>query len=313
MKSEWINIDGQKFRLLAEHYESASDTLAFGNVWPVKTTKLTMLNPDMAQMMAMNLQKAIDSNGVNQTQCRTIMNQMDGIEKRWFGGDHADMLRRCNGWPEGRERMLEEITQIVPEYGQAQRPRPHWDEEGYELDYDRWNEGNDRPWLKRRLRSGVRNISLTVQFGENCNIEADQLFRRGAAVVAAIDTLEDMGYRVNLTAMSTVSNPFRDPRDHTLITRVEVKRACDPVDLDYLAATVASPLFFRGNLFCLRMSTKYPTESGLGCTQSCPIAMREDLYIETLPTSPKEARSLYESIISKANDKMLNKTIDTAV
>jgi len=226
-----------------------------------------------------------------------------GWRPSWTGGTIQDVLDRRNGWPEGVEKITRDIAQIIPEGVQARRPRPTWREEGHELSMDRLREGHERCWLGRSQRPGERVIDIMMRLGENSNASQESLYFRGAAVVAAVDTLEELGYRVNLTSIQCTTGMIGDsysPHYNTmLIDKVEVKQAHDPVDMDFLATTMASPLFFRGNLFAHWRCLPWMVGSGLGASTNLPRHVLHGKYmVEYLPDDQETAKELYSKILA---------------
>ena len=196
--------------------------------------------------------------------------------------------------------MLAMIEKIVPEYGYAKRPRPTFAGAGYQVSVDRAIDGHDKPWMARRRRWGPRSLTISVTYGENCDTSSEALYMRGAATVAAIDTLEDMGYRIELYAVNCNQGLFYGQSNHLTLVEVEVKRSQDPVDLDYLASTMCSPLFFRGNCFTLWTVIPKRAVSHLGSMRDVPEAYQKTVHVSELPKSESEARELYQEIVDKA-------------
>lgn len=308
MKLEYLKFITQKHLTVAERYEAGTDTKVFGEDDPLAGggyDSMLVARPTIHELMCMNHDDIHAAGG-----CLSDGYMMESKPNPGFsGGTIEDMVKRRNGWPEGVKKMQEAISQILPDGMFSKRPRPHWDEDGYDCDAERFSDGHDKPFLNRELRRGTRNISIGVRYGENCTVNQNLLFLRGAATVAAIDTLEDMGYRCDLTAICCSQDTWKSPCPRLSVTLIEVKRACEPVDLDYLASTVASPLFFRGNMFAWWFAGPYKVNHGLGRSVDIPKCFYPDVMITNLPSNVDEAKALYNNILEAAYKKMSRKVL----
>jgi len=297
MTRETVPLSGHRHKCDVEHYDRSNDEEVFPNGWPFGSNKAIVMRPSVGCMMDMDPKK-IDN--VNRNDVALRLSEMDGGHRGWYGGNYDDMIDRRRGWHDGVTEMMRMIEQIVPDFGYAKRIRPRFGVEGYQVSVDRALTNHDKPWLCRGLRHGPRILGISVEYGQNCGYSAESLFMRGAAAVAAIDTLEEMGYRIELYAVNAISGLYSGAHSGTTIVEVQVKNPGDPVDLDYLAATMCSPLFFRGNCFTFWGAFPWKTTSCLGSAASVPAPFRRTIHVTTLPGNSKEAKDLYEKIVDSA-------------
>ncbi len=149
------------------------------------------------------------------------------------------------GWPEGVERLSQRlrVTQdLLPvrlrrrEYELA-RVGPGT------LDMGRYLMGHPEPYVVYRDvetdAEGPGQVTILFNMSVSSGIAVEELFRRGAAVCALVDSLETAGRRVSVkVAMCTHSG---DKVDVT----VQLKRHEDPLDLERVAFAVAHAAAFR--------------------------------------------------------------------
>lgn len=174
------------------------------------------------------------------------------------------------GWPEGTEKILrlaDRIRDAIPHpYGS--RRVLTWSDQGDSVDMGRVYSGNlDKAWRSspRRRERAPRVISIDVDVGQNCGVDADDLFWSGAAAVALTDALEDAGYRVELYA-TTTTHFGRKGKNHVGLSRFLAKRAQERVNPALTAAMVALPATFRW--YHLMSWLKHPFHVGFGFGRS---------------------------------------------
>jgi hypothetical protein len=97
---------------------------------------------------------------------------------------------------------------------------------------------------------GQSIISLVIQCGYNCNIDADSVINQAAAICSLVDALEASGSaRIELTGYHGTKCNRGDADSHALHALVTLKSAHDPLDLARLAGALHPSshrrLFFR--------------------------------------------------------------------
>lgn len=172
---------------------------------------------------------------------------------RWFGvsGGGLGVERAVrDGWPEGRELIERSIERVdLPRLRSVRRTRVQADT-GDHLDTQRVYAGDlDRAWTttRRAMGDATRSplTSILVNVGGNCDLEADELFWRGAVAVRACDALELSSRRTEVIAYCLSRGCSEGPRATTVLLTVRVKAFEDPVNLDQLASVTALAGFFR--------------------------------------------------------------------
>lgn len=105
-------------------------------------------------------------------------------------------------------------------------------------------------------------VRVLVSIGATWDVSADSMRRRGAAVCALIDLLEQSGRRVEITMLSAVlGNAGKLSACYT----VTLKHAQDALDLDRIAFALANPAMLRHITFAARDRAPRTTRRELGC------------------------------------------------
>jgi len=81
------------------------------------------------------------------------------------------------------------------------------------------------------------------------NVDADELFWRGASALRLAGELVSAGYNVAIYAAAACSSYTESDSDNRLAQLIEIKGEDSPFDIDRLAALTALPGFFRTHLF----------------------------------------------------------------
>lgn len=191
----------------------------------------------------------------------------------YYGKDTKDLAYLLdlhkNGWPEGVSKAMELADEIRDAVPQAEKPRrrPRWSDQGDEVSMHRvYNGMLDRAWRSTRKvqAEGPKVISIDVDVGHNAHVSAESLFWSGACAVAITDVLEDMGYRVELFATAVTWEQNR-----ACITRLVVKRADEPLNINSVAALAAHVATFRYHI--LKAWCRAPWGIGYGYGNSTEI------------------------------------------
>ncbi len=169
----------------------------------------------------------------------------------WFGAPTFGELqsRLSKGWPEGSQRLLEIATRdINPQSIRRRRERA---DQGAELDIHAVYRGDlSRAWTRTRRRSGsgVRSVSIVIDLGASCGVDASRLFWRGASALKLASALIESGYSVAIYGAASAKRAD-DCDTVDTVQMVSIKDEDQPLDLDRLAALTAMPGFFRTSLF----------------------------------------------------------------
>lgn len=169
----------------------------------------------------------------------------------WLGAPSFDTLQKrlLEGWSEGSKRLLEIATRdINPASIRRRRVRA---DQGDEVDMQAiWRGDLGRAWTRtrRQNRTGVRSVSIIVNLGASCAVDADRLFWRGASALKLASALIEAGYSVAIYGAAAAKNADVDGKVDA-VQFVSIKDEDQPLDLDRLAALTAMPGFFRTSLF----------------------------------------------------------------
>jgi hypothetical protein len=86
---------------------------------------------------------------------------------------------------------------------------------------------------RETVRPGHKIMRIVMPWGRSFNVKSGQVLNLGAAIVAAIDSIESAGYRVEFVCRHRIENGDS--------VEVMVKRPADPLDIAALAFMVAHP------------------------------------------------------------------------
>jgi len=158
-----------------------------------------------------------------------------------------------NAWSDGIsavEKCGEEIAKSSPPQPVSIRRQRRWSENDGEIDIDRALRGEPdclrESYRTRRPRS--QNIAIMCDVGAGAVVRNADLLWRSAAVIAAIDILEESGYRCEVWAYDLGRQCYLKTKNHHSFVAWMVKDAGDALDLDNVVKCL-SPWFFRTALF----------------------------------------------------------------
>lgn len=187
----------------------------------------------------------------NGEQARRFWNREDkGVS--WLGVKDVPTLRKTlsEGWPEGVAKLEKIALRELASPASVRRRRLRSDQ-GDEVDMQAvWRGDLSRAWTRtrRQSRTGVRSITLVIDLGAPWNVEADQLFWRGASALRLASELLAAGYNVAIYGAIGCTDIDENGRVDTA-QFIEIKGEDSPFDIDRLAALTALPGFFRTHLF----------------------------------------------------------------
>jgi hypothetical protein len=96
------------------------------------------------------------------------------------------------------------------------------------------------------------------------NIEASQLFWKGAAILFLADTLSNAGYSVEVITSIQMKNVELKGAASSITKAVTLKAASDPLNLNNLASGLCLAGFFRVLGFAHAAQCPFPIDSGWG-------------------------------------------------
>lgn len=165
---------------------------------------------------------------------------------RWSGNvscAEAETLLR-EGWPEGLAYVAEvEAKSSSMAIGAV--PARAYGAIGYRPSVPRFLSGNPAHMIGRGedITGGAPIIRMYVNCAASGAVDADALRRRGFAIMSAIDALETLGFRVELTT------GWGTDAKKKWACSIPVKRAQEPLDKNRLVFMLAHPAFLRRIMF----------------------------------------------------------------
>lgn len=203
----------------------------------------------------------------------------------WAGGikdlDHALQLAE-QGWAEGTERArrlgmaLSEPLQTLGLEGLTEVEE--YDVTGASVDVGLYCEGEPECMVDFIENEAPRSrvVKLYVQINCLASVRAETIMRRGVAIAAIIDALEERGLQIEVWAVDCTrtwgSPPETGDRDHLLRMACQVKEAGQPMPLDRIAFAIGHPGFYRTISFAQRRRV---SGNANGNTETLPQDVRE--------------------------------------
>jgi len=173
-----------------------------------------------------------------------------------FGaGFDGAMAMVNNGWPKGAEKIAElakaMYDKIIPKVN-AFTGTEHA-VSGACVDVGAYLTGVPECMIEfvPQDNIGTRPITMIISSGVNGGTDADYINNRGAAILAAIDALEQRGCAVSVEMESTVV-PYQHDTDHYVTYRTMIKHHGQVFDIDALAFPLTHPAFHRRLVFGAR-------------------------------------------------------------
>ncbi len=219
--------------------------------------------------------------------------------------DKAVNLARF-GWPEGAQKIKEAaeyITEIIKPQTHQQDIRYTTNGGGF-IDIGRYLTGEPECFgTYAPPEDPTKPITLVIDATTHGSTGAQLINNRGAALVAIIDALEHLGYRVECKAVISIEQGFGA---RTIIITTKVKECEQPVDIDRMAFTFTHPAFLRKIIFGvletepedIRRSFGFSIHSSYGhVAGKCPNPEEVDLFFK--PLQHRERRS-FDSVKESA-------------
>ena len=197
--------------------------------------------------------------------------------QEWYGMAE-DAILALRDWPDGLSLIDKCRLGELPAPTSTQRKQT-WADTGDDFCRDRFDSGLDECWStrKRAVRPASRVVKLTCQVGGLVHLTADELVWAGAVAAAVTDQAEAAGYRVEVEAISSVTNAFTDGT--AALTIVAIKSADEPINLSKLVMALACPAFFRWYVMQSRTLAGSNVTKGYGATASVPYKYRGELHV----------------------------------
>ena len=199
------------------------------------------------------IENAEFANKLNERNQKDSERRGDDID--WWGvrGGYNEVkkLVAC-GWNDGMEKALTALHTLNIPRLKTMRRRKVRSDFGDHLDMQAVYGGNlDRAWESTHREAGVmqqgQTVTLAVDLGANCDVEAGRMFWRGAAATVLCDELQKSGRNVRVVGYS-VSDAFNSSRELKCVM-VVLKDYQDALDMNSLIVTTALSGFFRSYIF----------------------------------------------------------------
>ncbi len=164
----------------------------------------------------------------------------------WDAGVHyQEACKKVDeGWPEGTKlvrKASEMMKKLIPPESIRNKNFYEYSGGAY-VDVGRYCSGDPEHFVQFEQKPIKKQkvITMLTEISGVCHYKANQFINRGAAMIAAIDLLEKLDYRVELLI------GLQTHHSHNLhMTSILGKRANQPVEIDKLAFSIGHPAFFR--------------------------------------------------------------------
>lgn len=224
------------------------------NIWYPSVRAMQELKPD-----AMNAHRMREFSG----------SPGNPADSDWFGdgfewGTEIDALT-VDGWPAGCKRVIELSNKIRLQPATSIRRKITRGESGEHLDMAEVYQGRlDKAWSsKKRKQPGVRSIAIAIQLGDNCGIEANIMYWRGACCLALAKNFMSAGYAVQIVGYTLTRRGYDDVKEY-FCEMFPIKQYQDDLNLNTLATAICCAGFFRWVMFRAFTAQPHICDGGLG-------------------------------------------------
>ena len=204
--------------------------------------------------------------------CPGYTSRNDG---QFYGGESFDGTLHLakGGWAEGAERVQAiraTVDSVVQDTIRSHNADIGWDVTGEFLDVGRLLSGEPE-CFGLRVQGGDSGekpvVKIVVNLAASAAVGSEEIFQRGAAIVAAIDILEGTGRRVEVWVAKGGKISKGRGQGSTLDIRCLVKPANQPIDIDRLAFACCHSGCLRRLFFSAQ------EQYGVSSTRTCPHAV----------------------------------------
>lgn len=209
----------------------------------------------------------------------------EGKKDPWSGtSNYKDCQELADkGWPDGLayvEEVRKKMSRIVASKIKAFHPR--FADSGDEIDIGAYVEGDPEHWIEYHEIDedgpGGKILRVLVNVAVSCTVDKKYFIHRGAAVVGLLEALQNCGYSVEMTLMSTTEH---DDTVHQY--EIPVKRPDEHLDGDRCAFMIIHPSILRRLIFSAKEQEETDDYSG-GYGVPCPIvgATKSDFVFDEI-------------------------------
>lgn len=171
-------------------------------------------------------------------------------DREWHGPHATSLQTACdmatNGWTELRpevDNLLTEVTERLADR-LADLYKPTYDFGGAYVDMGRFVEGDPECMVNFQATADKavgRVIKVVIAGTASWTIQQDWLMKRGIAVLSLIDTINKLGFGVELWWDSTVTG--KDNKDYSIA--VKLHDSADTLDINSVMFALAHPSMLR--------------------------------------------------------------------
>jgi len=159
----------------------------------------------------------------------------------WTKCTFAEALQMArHGWPEGTKKAKRLLDKLEVPVLQANHDTTVHDVTGAYVDVGTYVTGAPECMVDFQPDTRpVRFAHIVVGGNYNWRVDTEAVMMRGVAIAAAIDALESRGVRCSVDVVTCTTARYLDYKSGALTTRLPVKEAHEPLNLDKLVFTVA--------------------------------------------------------------------------
>lgn len=155
------------------------------------------------------------------------------------------------GWPEGTKKMAalkDRISGVVGSY--VKKLDYTYEVAGSVVDVGRFCSGEPECFMQFQDSveegKGGKLVHLLIRADALCDVTTQEIFMRGAAILALVDALEQAGMIAEITMACANQSNWSSGRT---VYSVIAKRAGEALELDRMAFAIANASFFRRLMF----------------------------------------------------------------
>jgi len=218
------------------------------------------------------------------------------------------------GWPEGEQRV-QRLSEAVSSKVQESLTGSAWVRrvEGEEIDVAAYAHGQPDCWFQRVSDDARRTVTIRACIGVSSGISTEQLFHRGAAIVALVEALEMSGCGVHVVACKA-SGFGSDDKVRRVSAEIVLKEASQPIDRDRLAFVLCHNSSYRRLGFTLMENAPISVRSKLGAygtPMSFPVATDDGatIYLDKMLYGDNQWASV-ESAVAWVRQELIGQGIE---
>ena len=157
-----------------------------------------------------------------------------------------------DGDKQAADKVKKEYTNIIAR-AKVNRPRPCPSVVGHTPIVGAFLASDPVCMLAKKNRpTRARVVTIIYNTSVHCGIDANDMAKAGANLLAAINQIEANGIRVNLYAADVTHTT--DRKQENLVISVKIKKDSQPLNIMQIAYPIANPSFLRRHIF--RMTEK---------------------------------------------------------